>query len=67
MNYEEIKRITGELKKREAKLAKLSDQADAVHCEMEELHDNLQKAIVGDISYMVFEEVPETEETLENL
>lgn len=67
MNYQEIARITKEIKRREDKLNKLSDQADTIHCEMEELHDNLQSAIRGDMSYMELPEVEETEETLENL
>lgn len=52
MNYEEIARITKEIKRREQKLNKLGEQADLIHCEIEELHDNLQKAIHGDMSYL---------------
>lgn len=67
MNYEEIERITKELKKKEKELVKLQDKADLIQNEMEELHDNLQCALIGDMSYMVMGVTEETEETLQNI
>lgn len=52
MNYKEVARITKELEKKEKELSKLSDKADLIQNEMEELHDNLQSAIHGDMSYL---------------
>lgn len=62
MNYKEVARITKEIEKKEKKLSQLADQADKIHNEMEELHDNLQSAIHGDMSYMeIKSDEPETE------
>lgn len=52
MNYKEVARITKELEKKEKELSKLADKADLLQNEMEELHDNLQSAIHGDMSYL---------------
>lgn len=62
MNYKEVARITKELEKKEKELSKLADKADQLQNEMEELHDNLQRAIHGDMSYMeIKSDAPETE------
>lgn len=62
MNYKEVARITKELEKKEKELSKLADKADHLQNEMEELHDNLQSAIHGDMSYMeIKSDAPETE------
>lgn len=62
MNYKEVARITKELEKKEKELSKLADKADLLQNEMEELHDNLQSAIHGDMSYLdIKSEAPETE------
>lgn len=62
MNYKEVARITKEIEKKEKKLAQLADQADTLQNEMEELHDNLQSAIHGDMSYLeIKSDAPETE------
>lgn len=52
MNYKEVARLTKELEKKEKELSKLADKADLLQNEMEELHDNLQSAIHGDMSYL---------------
>lgn len=52
MNYKEVARITKELEKKEKELSKLADKADLLQNEMEELRDNLQSAIHGDMSYL---------------
>lgn len=52
MNYKEVARLTKELEKKEKELAKLADKVDVLKNEMEELHDNLQSAIHGDMSYL---------------
>lgn len=62
MNYKEVARITKELEKKEKELSKLADKADLLQNEMEELHDNLQSAIHGDMSYLeIKSDAPETE------
>lgn len=52
MNYKEVARITKELEKKENKISQLAVQADKINNEIEELHDKLQSAIHGDMSYM---------------
>lgn len=62
MNYKEVARITKEIERKEKKLSELADKADQLQNEMEELHDNLQSAIHGDMSYMeIKSDAPETE------